>query len=51
MLILLNEDQDENCEKPLFKEMLNIALDNSIEIITSILDFDNFNTGKFYFKF
>jgi hypothetical protein len=47
MIILLNEDQDENCEKVLYKELLNIALDNSIEIITSILDFININTGKF----
>ena len=48
MLILLNEEQDEISEKVLFKELLNIALNNSIEIITSILDFTNINTGNFF---
>lgn len=51
MLLLLNEDQEENCDKPLYKELVEISIDNSLEIITSILNFKEINEGKFnYFK-
>ena len=49
MIILLNIDQDEVYNKPLYKELVEISLDNSIEIITSILNFENINNGKFLF--
>ncbi len=46
MLTLLSIDQDEHYEKPLYKELVELSIDNSIEIISSIFDMNNINNGK-----
>lgn len=51
MILLLNIDQDDHCEKPLFKELVELSIDNSIEIISSIFDLNNINNGKFFLNF
>ena len=51
MILLLSIDQDDHCEKPLFKELVEISIDNSVEIISSIFDFSNINNGKILFVF
>jgi hypothetical protein len=47
MILLLSIDQDEHYEKPLYKEIVELSLDNSIELISSIFDLNNINNGIF----
>ncbi len=46
MILLLNIDQDQHYEKPLYKELVELSLDNSVEIISDIFDLNNINNGN-----
>jgi len=46
MILLLGIDQDDQYDSPLFKELVEISIDNSIEIISSIFDTNNINNGN-----